>query len=217
MKNVLTIILMILLNQIVFAQTTKINYNTRVGAIFNAPYFESSAGLQNENLVIPSFQGKLGWSLGFSASKQLKETSNWLLGVDFDFMRKSYQLESNNFPPLMGPTYQQDFVVIRPTLGYSFTENLGIDFGPYMQRSIGKKKQENAPVNFDPAFNENENVDYGASLGLNVMLKPINIKLILQQGLNVSKYIEITDDLGNQVGSISSYNRTYQFQVGYNF
>ncbi len=166
----------------------------------------------SSELSIPKTKTELGYYLGLSARQPLNHRLSALFDVSYSTRGFGYS-DGNQ-----STRFKFDYLDFVPQMEYKAFKNLYVSLGGYLGYRLQEhiKADEMNWIELDPDWvSLAQDTDFGLVMGSTIRFDKVTVLLRYQHGLSASSYFDITNELGEQVGTIKRHNRTLQLGLGF--
>ena len=172
---------------------------------FNVP--KTSSGL-----VIPSTKSEYAYFGGLSARQPINHRFAALLDLTYSIRGYRYSLPNET------SRFRFDYFDFAPQVEYKVFKNIYLSLGGY----LGFRTKEHAKIGAGEWFTVNPELvkfatdtDFGIMPGLTVRFERVSIMARYQHGLTPAGSVDLSNELGDQIGTVERRNRTFQFGIGF--
>lgn len=172
---------------------------------FNPPQASSE-------LVIPSTKREFAYFGGLSARQPINQRFSALLELTFSV--RGYGYFSSNETS----RFRFDYLDFAPQVEYKVLKNIYLSLGGY----LGFRTKEHAKVGASEWVTINPKLvkfatdtDFGIVPGLTMRFERVAVMARYQHGLLPASSLDISNELGERIGSIERHNRTFQVGLGF--
>ncbi|MBC7778312.1 MAG: PorT family protein [Phycisphaerae bacterium] len=172
---------------------------------FNPPQTSSE-------LVIPSTKSVYAFFGGLSARKPISHRFAALLEATYSVRGFGY-FSSNEIS-----RFRFDYLDFVPQVEYNVFNNLYLSLGGYVGFRIKEHSKigDSEWVTFDPKLVEfATDTDFGIVPGLTLRFEKVSVLVRYQYGLFAASNLDISNELGEPIGTIERQNRTFQIGLGF--
>lgn len=189
----------------------------------------SWVGLEtNPNGVqLPSTHFRPGLGVGFRA--KIASSGKFYIPVNINFNLNAFAVKTNG-PVLIRQNnqlvavqvdyydYRYKQLVLNPAIGYMPVKWLGLEGGPYVSNAFNSMEVSLGDyVDWQKSTNFQQKWDYGVTAALSINYKKIYSRLSYCYGLKTHEEFRITDELGLDLGFLSSRNSGFSASLGFWF
>ncbi len=156
-----------------------------------------------------------GYFLGGSGQWKIRE--RFALGADVQFSMKADRLGTVGQPDENDIRFQNFNLEIAPRATYFFTKNFGVSLGIYAARLLKQRTKIPGAPDWKETHRNfyGRGWDAGLAPGIAMQFGRVSGFLRYTQGLVDIDRLTLTNDQGEEVGTVKLFNRYFQAGVGY--